>query len=267
MHPLVSGTGLLPARLGAAAALRARRHPLPVRRDRRRSRSSPTRAAAEVCPRGPRRRRHAAAACPLIREISSIPGVVRVEGPIEQGDAQRGYVTRAQRPGRRHRELATRRRPSCARSGDRARLPDLRRRADGDRSSTCCTTSRSRAPLAVRHRRPRDVRAAVPHDRVGARAGQGAVHERRSRSARRSACSSGCSRTAWREGFARLHVARRDRACDPTAGAGVRVRAGDGLRGVPARPDRGVPARGLEQRQGRRHRACSAPGGSSRRRR
>ena len=62
---------------------------------------------------------------------------------------------------------------------------------------------------------------------------------------------------------AALQLRRRDRVDDPAAGARVRVRALDGLRGVPAGPDHRAARAGVRRRHRRPARACSAPGASS----
>jgi RND superfamily putative drug exporter len=97
MHPIVSGTGLLPAdssqrQLFETVATRfqyAATAPVQVVADARVGTVCPThRRSTKVSgtsTKGPE--------CPLMQEISTIPGVIRVEGPIEQGDAERGYAT------------------------------------------------------------------------------------------------------------------------------------------------------------------------------
>jgi RND superfamily putative drug exporter len=97
MHPVVSGTALLPAgseqrQLFEAVQTRfqfAATAPIQVVADAR---------VKEVCPPSDQRRRlpdspTSGSDCALVREISTIPGVVRVEGPVEQGDARRGYAS------------------------------------------------------------------------------------------------------------------------------------------------------------------------------
>jgi RND superfamily putative drug exporter len=94
MHPVISGTALLPKdseqrQLFEAVQTRfqfAAIPPIQVVADAR---------VAEVCPNDQRPANPLAGrpACPLAREISTIPGVVRIEGPLEQGDPERGYAT------------------------------------------------------------------------------------------------------------------------------------------------------------------------------
>jgi RND superfamily putative drug exporter len=95
MHPVVSGTGLLPAdssqrQLFEAVSTRfpyAAPPPIQVAVDAR---------VRELCPsnsRAPSVPGSTTPTCPFARAISTIPGVVRVEGPFEQGDDARGYAT------------------------------------------------------------------------------------------------------------------------------------------------------------------------------
>ncbi len=103
-----------------------------------------------------------------------------------------------------------------------------------------------------------DVRAAVPHDRIPARTGQGLHHQRH------------LDRRVARHRHLDLHQGTRvrdDRAGElhRRARGGVRVRPGDGLRGLPARPRQGAVRHGPRQRRGRTDRAPADRAASSRR--
>jgi RND superfamily putative drug exporter len=97
MHPVISGTALLPA------DSEQRRLFETVQNRFRFAATAPVQVvagvrAAELCPRDPRapdlpKDPLGSSTCPLAREIATIPGVVRVDGPVEQGDAQRGYAS------------------------------------------------------------------------------------------------------------------------------------------------------------------------------
>ena len=105
----------------------------------------------------------------------------------------------------------------------------------------------ARAPYAVGARRARHVRPALPHDRVGRPAGQGAAAQRhlaRRRPRRRRVDLPG----GPPRGAARLHLGGRRRVDGPLPRARVRVRPVHGLRGVPALADRRVPPARRRQR-------------------
>jgi RND superfamily putative drug exporter len=97
LHPVVSGTGLLPTDSAQRQLFETIQNRFPF------AAQAPVQVVADarigvVCPSHQRSTKESGTdiqgpVCPLVREISGIPGVVRVDGPLEQGDAERGYAT------------------------------------------------------------------------------------------------------------------------------------------------------------------------------
>ena len=100
-----------------------------------------------------------------------------------------------------------------------------------------------------RDRRSRDTGTALPDDRLRAHPDQGAAHERRLalRGARRAHLGLPVRQPV---GAARLHPERRDRDLRRRVRRRVRVRTGDGLRGLPALPGQGGARRRWVERRG-----------------
>jgi RND superfamily putative drug exporter len=97
LHPIVSGTGLLPADSAQRQLFETIQNRFPF------AAQAPVQVVADarigvVCPSHVRSTKDSGTdiqgpVCPLVREISGIPGVIRVDGPLEQGDAERGFAT------------------------------------------------------------------------------------------------------------------------------------------------------------------------------
>ena len=123
-----------------------------------------------------------------------------------------------------------------------------------------------RAPWAIGIVAVATPRAAVPHDRLGRRAGQGAAHQRDLAGGVAGRARLGVpGRPPVRP--AELHADRRHRDLRHRPRDRLRVRAGDGLRGVPAVPDQGARRPGRARTTAPSGSACSGPAGSSPRRR
>ena len=173
-----------------------------------------------------RRRRRRAGGRRRRRSSRSTPA-----GPA-QGEAAQALVGDAARPRRPVRDAGHRRRR-------RARRPQ--------------GVDRGPPAVGAGHRRPGHDGAAVPDDRVGGRGRQGGGDER--------AVARGDVRRARvgvpggpPVGPARLRRRRRARRHDAARRVPVRLRAVDGLRGVPAGPHQGGVGRDRRQRRGHRHR-------------
>jgi uncharacterized membrane protein YgcG len=178
MHPVISGTALLPKdseqrQLFEAVQTRfqfAAPPPIQVVVD------APVK---EVCPNDQR------PANPLGRPAGLPAGARDLDHPRRHPDRGTASAGRRrarlrddhQRPRRGQRQLAHGAADRPLDPADRHALPDVHGRLRGVPARPHARPAHERAE-GDRHRRARDVRAAVPHDRLGAGAVQGPVHER-----------------------------------------------------------------------------------------
>ena len=148
-------------------------------------------------------------------------------------------------------------------AGSRRAVPRSRSAATRPRPSTTATASTSRIPWAIAIIVARDVRAAVPHDRLGRDPAEGDPHERAvaRRHVRRARLGVPGRPPV---GPARLRPTRCARPHHADRRVRVRVRPLDGLRGLHARPHQGGVRRHRRQRPCGRASGCSVRARSSR---